>query len=82
MEDNLKEMMGVSSSAGLGVNQDGTPYNAGGNPTDKFGEPPVFRNTNILKRNVKLVNSLLPNTSKKKKKPLRGILGMKTMGMP
>lgn len=66
----LKEMMGVGGGgiAAIGVNQDGSPYNAGGNPIDKFGEPPVkLDKTNLLKR-----PSLLPNASKKK--PLRNIL--------
>lgn len=85
MEDNLKEMMGVGGGgiAGIGVNQDGSPYNAGGDPTNKFGEPPGVlakfgRNTNVLKRNVSLLNrpSLLPNT--KKTKPLRNILDPNT----
>ena len=85
MEDNLKEMMaaGGGGIAGIGVNQDGSPYNAGGDPTDKFGEPPVFGKTNVLKRNVSLLNrsSLLPNS--KKKKPLRNILDpMTPIGRP
>lgn len=78
MEDNLKEMMaaGGGGIAGIGVNQDGSPYNAGGDPTDKFGEPPGIpakrgRFTNILKRNQSLVR-LSPNS--KKGKPLRNIL--------
>ena len=71
MEEHLKEQIanavGGGGVAGIGVNQDGTPYNAGGNPANKFGEPPVFGKINLLKR-----TSLLPNT--KKAKPLRNIL--------
>lgn len=85
MEDNLKEemagmAMGNGQIAGGGINKNGTPYNAGGNPIDKFGEPPVHGKTNILKRNVNLLNrpSLLPNT--KAKKPLRNILGDQPIG--
>jgi len=82
--DNLKEMMSVGSGsiAGMGINKDGSPYNAGGNPADTYGEPPVFvgknvlktNNTNVLKKNTTLLNrsTLLPNS--KNKKPLRNIL--------
>lgn len=76
MEDNLKEMMsaGGGGIAGIGVNKDGSPYNAGGDPADRYGEPPRYGMTNVLKRNVSLLNrsTLLPNS--KKKKPLRNIL--------
>lgn len=76
MEDDLKEMVsaGGGGIAAIGINRNGTSYNAGGDPADTYGEPPKFGTTNVLKRNVGLLNrpSLLPNS--KKKKPLRNIL--------
>lgn len=72
-EKNLKEMMGVGGGGGIaaiGVNQDGSAYNAGGNPANKFGEPPGIPSlpkVNLLKR-----KTLLPNG--KGGKPLRNIL--------
>lgn len=79
MEENLEEEMGGMAMgnggiAGAGVNQDGSAYNAGGNPTNKFGEPPGFAKSNLLRRKISLLNrpNLMPNT--KKGKPLRNIL--------
>lgn len=71
MEDNnLKEDIANAAGGGgvaaIGVNQDGTPYNAA-TATSNFGEPPAFAKISLLKR-----PSLLPNA--KKKKPLRNIL--------
>jgi hypothetical protein len=85
MEDNLKEMTaaGTGGIAAIGINRKGSSYNAGGDPADTYGEPPGVlakfgRNTNVLKRNVSLLNrpSLLPNS--KKAKPLRNILDPNT----
>jgi hypothetical protein len=75
LKEQIANAVGGGGVAAIGVNQDGTPYNAGGNPSNKFGEPPVFRKgISLLKR-----PSLLPNASKKK--PLRNILDpMSTIG--
>lgn len=67
LKEQIANAVGGGGIAAVGVNQDGSPYNAGGNPSNKFGEPPKFGKISLLKR-----PSLLPNA--KKNKPLRNIL--------
>jgi hypothetical protein len=74
LKEQIANAVGGGGIAAIGVNQDGTPYNAGGNTLNKFGEPAKFGKISLLKR-----PSLLPNT--KKNKPLRNILDpMSTIG--
>jgi hypothetical protein len=59
IKEQIANAVGGGGIAAIGVNQDGTPYNAGGDPINKFGEPPVFSRTKLLKRKKKKLKDIL-----------------------